>query len=63
MPKTVNFGSPNLTKPKKKPKNTPKKKKVTTFTQNFLFLVVVGHSLIFYYFIFDIENIFTTNLK
>ena len=44
--KIVNFGSPKLTKPKKKSKNT------TKFHNNFtihLFLVVVAIDLIFYF--------------
>ena len=61
VPKTMNFGSPNLTKQKKRILGT--KQNVTTFLQYFLFLVVVGLSLIFYYFIFYIHSIFTKNLS
>ena len=57
----MNFGSPNLTKQKKRILGT--KQNVTTFLQYFLFLVVVGLSLIFYYFIFYIHSIFTKNLS
>ena len=51
----MNFGSPNLTKQKKKPKNATKchtknnprnTTNVTTFSQYFLFPTVVGLSLI-----------------
>ena len=46
VPETVNFGSPNFTKPKKIPRNT---KKITKFSQQILFPVVVGLGLIFYF--------------
>ena len=36
---------------------------VTTFSQYFLFPGVVSPSLIFYYFIFYVHNIYTTNLR
>ena len=48
--KTVNFGSPNLTKPKKKCRNT--KKCHDIFTKP-LFLTMVGPDMIFYYFVLE----------
>ena len=60
VPETVNFGSQILTKPKKKSRNTTKYHNIS---QYLLFPVVVGFGLIFYYFIFYIHNIFTTNFK
>ena len=46
MPKTMNFDLPNLTKQKK---SLCTQQNITTFSQYFLFPVVVGPSLIFYY--------------
>ena len=47
MPKTVNFGSPSLTKPKKKPRNTTKYHNIFTIS---FFPAMVGLSLVFYFF-------------
>ena len=60
---TVNLCSRNLTKPKKKFSNTTKCHNIFTIS---LFSIVVGHDMIFYYFILKkcyIHNIFTTNFK
>ena len=69
----MNFGSLNLTKQKKKNLETQQnvtqkrilgiQQNVTTFSQYFLFPTMVGLSLIFYYFIFYIHSIFTTNFR
>ena len=72
VPKTMNFGSPNLTKQKKKKsletqQNVIQKRilrtqqNITTFLQYFLFPTVVGLSSIFY-FIFYVHSIFIANL-
>ena len=50
----MNFRLTNLTKPKKKLKNTTKYHNIFYFQQT---------SLIFYYFIFYVYNIFTTKFK
>ena len=44
VPKTMNFGLPNLTKQKKR--NLGTQQNVTTFSQYFLFPAIVGLSLI-----------------